>query len=301
MPKETIELVTLASSPFRLQIAPMSPLFNLEEEEEKASSAYTLHRHDYYSLFLLETGVIHFRINIEQVEMHPAQMLLLQPSQVHQCLHTENISGWVLFFDSKILDEKAGAALHQSIEKLALLHLDTEQLSTCNALLSLIFRFTQDKHTAPYQTHLLHSLINSLFYHMVNLLTLQEDNDDSKAASKPADITHRFKSLLKEYCLTDKRPAAYAARMNISVSHLNDTVKSVTGFSATYFIQQQLMGEAQRQLVYTSKSIKEIAFALGFQDYKYFIRLFTKVVTLSPSRFRALNQLKKLNTHEYKK
>jgi AraC family transcriptional regulator, transcriptional activator of pobA len=297
MQKETIELVTLESSPFGLLIAPMSPLFTPEEE----SPAYTLHRHDYYSLFLLETGVINFRINIQNVDMHPSQMLLLQPSHIHQCLHMENISGWVLFFDSKILNEKAIAAFEQSIEKLMLLHLDAEQLSTCKNLLYLIFQFTQDQHNAPYQTHLLHSLTNSLFYYVVNLVTMQAKSNDNKALSKPADITHRFKNLIKEYCLTDKRPAAYAARMNISVSHLNDTVKNVTGFSATYFIQQQLMGEAQRQLVYTSKSIKEIAFALGFQDYKYFIRLFTKVVALSPSQFRALNQLKKLNTHEYEK
>jgi AraC family transcriptional regulator, transcriptional activator of pobA len=290
MDKEKIELVTLSDSPFGLLIAPMSPLYTPDEED--TSTAYTLHRHDYYSLFLLETGLINFRVNIQQVNMHPSKVLLLQPSQVHQCLYTENISGWVLFFDSKILDEKASAAFNQSIEKLMLLHLDAEQLSTCNALLSLIFRFTEEQQEAPYQMHLLHSLINGLFYHIVNLVMVQEKNIDNKAASKSADITHRFKNLIKEYCLVDKRPAAYAARMNISVSHLNDTVKNVTGFSATHFIQQQLMGEAQRQLVYTPKSIKEIAIALGFQDYKYFTRLFTKVVALSPSRFRAINQLK---------
>ncbi|WP_410477227.1 helix-turn-helix domain-containing protein [Pedobacter jeongneungensis] len=46
------------------------------------------------------------------------------------------------------------------------------------------------------------------------------------------------------------------------------------------------MGQAQKQLRYSSNAVKEISSDLGYTDYKYFIRLFTKATGKSPSVFR---------------
>jgi AraC-like DNA-binding protein len=48
------------------------------------------------------------------------------------------------------------------------------------------------------------------------------------------------------------------------------------------------MLEAKRRLFYTNESVKEIAFRLGYDDYAYFTRLFTKVCGISPTRFREI-------------
>ena len=74
--------------------------------------------------------------------------------------------------------------------------------------------------------------------------------------------------------------------MNLTVSYLNDTVRSVTGFSVTYYIQQELTREAQRLLYYSNLTGKEIADVLGFDDDKYFNCLFSKVVGIAPGEFR---------------
>ena len=39
-------------------------------------------------------------------------------------------------------------------------------------------------------------------------------------------------------------------------------------------------------LIYTDKSVKEIAFDLGFNDPAYFTRFFTKSVLKSPLQFK---------------
>jgi len=83
-----------------------------------------------------------------------------------------------------------------------------------------------------------------------------------------------------------KKPADYASMMNITVSYLNDTLKQVSGFSSTWHIQNEIFTEAQRLLFYTDKSVKEIAFELGYEDEKYFIRLFGKKIGSSPACFR---------------
>ncbi len=63
-------------------------------------------------------------------------------------------------------------------------------------------------------------------------------------------------------------------------------VRSVTGFPVTYYIQQELMWEAQRLLHHSDLTVKEIADTLGFEDSQYFNRLFSKVIGISPGAFR---------------
>jgi AraC-like DNA-binding protein len=100
-------------------------------------------------------------------------------------------------------------------------------------------------------------------------------------------ITLQFKTLVDVHLKTIKSPALYAFMLNISPAYLNEAVKKTTGFPAGYWIQSAAMLEAKRLLFYTGKSIKEIAFELGYDDYAYFTRLFTRLSGMPPTLFRA--------------
>ena len=54
------------------------------------------------------------------------------------------------------------------------------------------------------------------------------------------------------------------------------------GRSAARVIQDRLMIEARRDLVYTAMSISQISFRLGFSDPAYFSRFFAKRAGVSP-------------------
>lgn len=60
----------------------------------------------------------------------------------------------------------------------------------------------------------------------------------------------------------------------------------VLGISSLEVINARLVHEAQRDLVYTSSSIKQLADILGFSDEAYFGRFFRKHTGLSPREFR---------------
>ncbi|KAA6303287.1 MAG: HTH-type transcriptional activator Btr [Candidatus Ordinivivax streblomastigis] len=85
---------------------------------------------------------------------------------------------------------------------------------------------------------------------------------------------------------TQKSPSQYAFLLHISTPYLNESVKSATGFTAGYWIQYEIILEAKRLLFYTDMNIKEISFKLGYEDYSYFTRLFTKIAGASPLQFR---------------
>lgn len=52
------------------------------------------------------------------------------------------------------------------------------------------------------------------------------------------------------------------------------------------YIRQMRMEEAIRQLVYTGRTVKEIAFDTGYEDEAYFSRTFSKMYGTSPGKYR---------------
>jgi AraC family transcriptional activator of pobA len=54
----------------------------------------------------------------------------------------------------------------------------------------------------------------------------------------------------------------------------------------TDIVHRRLLVEAERQLRYTSMSISQVAWHLGFKDPGYFSRFFTRARGASPRTFR---------------
>ncbi|GAA5087448.1 hypothetical protein GCM10023210_10290 [Chryseobacterium ginsengisoli] len=83
-----------------------------------------------------------------------------------------------------------------------------------------------------------------------------------------------------------KQVKEYASLLNITPLYLNEIVKEITGFSASHWIHQEIILEAQRLLYYTDLDIKQIAFQLGYEDHAYFSRFFKKNTGNTASQFR---------------
>ncbi len=113
----------------------------------------------------------------------------------------------------------------------------------------------------------------------------------SAVASRLVQLTQAFRQLLTERVQTEKRPVAYAGYLNISETYLNQAVKSVTGFTVTYWVLHEVLLQAKRLLFHTELTIKEIAQQLGYDDPTYFSRLFKKATRTTPLAFR----------HDYRK
>lgn len=74
--------------------------------------------------------------------------------------------------------------------------------------------------------------------------------------------------------------------LNISEVYLNEAVKESTGISVGSYIRDLVIVQAKRKLAYTTMSAKEIAYALGYDDYPYFSKLFKKSTGKSLAEFR---------------
>lgn len=283
MIKDNVEMLLISGENHNLMISPMSMSYIPSESEPDTSAA---HRHDYSSFFLLEKGSITMLVDNEYVTMTESSVLLIAKGQVHQPVESSDIGGWVMVFDEKILDPEILISLERSADRICFFQLNDEEMAFLNNFLVNIHSIAENTIDGPFGKKLLHGMVNTLYYKLANMYWFEKTDDSNKYASRPMQITQDFKRLVRQHFKVIKKPASYAEKLHISVTYLNDTVKKTTGFPSTNFIQQEIIAEAQRQLLYSTKSVKEIAYNLGFVDSKYFIRLFSKLTSKSPTVFR---------------
>ncbi|MHB8963919.1 MAG: helix-turn-helix domain-containing protein [Saccharofermentanales bacterium] len=72
----------------------------------------------------------------------------------------------------------------------------------------------------------------------------------------------------------------------LSPAQLCRVFKQTTGSTVKEFMQKTRIEVACRLLCETDRSISEISMSVGYRDFKYFTRLFTKIEGMTPSMFR---------------
>ena len=250
-------------------------------KEEKQS-----HRHDRHSFFLLESGTVHIDIDFKKHKVNAPSVVYMHPDQVHLITEFDNVtvSSWSINNESLNPDY---LKLLEAITPTQPLALSEKTFPILSEAVSLIMKFSERKTDKLY-----HSLVKDSCNALIALVISQ-----FLAADKPTDklsrfdaVTKAFRDLLDHNYTTVKRPTDYAQQLNISTAYLNECVKNATGYSVSHHIQQRVVLEAKRLLYHSDKSVKEIAADLGYDDYPYFSRLFTKVAGMSALAFRNKNR-----------
>lgn len=106
------------------------------------------------------------------------------------------------------------------------------------------------------------------------------------ACSRDASIARTFFTLLKKHFTSMRMVSDYAKELNVTPNYLNQVIKKMSGFSASHHIQQQIVLEAKRQAKYSNRSMKEIAYSLGFEDMAHFSKFFKNNSGMNFSSFK---------------
>ncbi|CDM25313.1 Transcriptional activator of 4-hydroxyphenylacetate 3-monooxygenase operon, XylS/AraC family [Castellaniella defragrans 65Phen] len=79
----------------------------------------------------------------------------------------------------------------------------------------------------------------------------------------------------------------YAAELGIGEQRLNEVCRRMTGKPPKRLINDRLMQEARRLLLYSGQAVSQVGYALGFDDPAYFGRFFLRQADESPGSYRA--------------
>ena len=106
-------------------------------------------------------------------------------------------------------------------------------------------------------------------------------------ASTARLLAARFKALVNDHAAEGWSVQRYARALGVSLDQLNRGCRAATGRTPLQIVHDRLLAEAKRSLIYTSMSVQEVGFSLGFADPAYFTRFFVQREKCSPSQFRA--------------
>jgi len=115
---------------------------------------------------------------------------------------------------------------------------------------------------------------------------IYDDRYDAKGKLKHKDVIDNaidyFSKNIGEMLTLENMASA----VNLSASHFSFLFKKKTGFSPIEYFNHLKVQKASQYLLFTDLRVKEIALELGINDPYYFTRMFTKLMGLSPNKYR---------------
>jgi len=96
----------------------------------------------------------------------------------------------------------------------------------------------------------------------------------------------KFINLIDENYKKGFTVAEYARQLYISSRSLSELTHQLLNKTPSQMIQERIILEAQRLLLYSDLNINQVGYRLGFDDASYFVKYFKKYTHISPSEFR---------------
>lgn len=243
------------------------------------------HRDDHHFFIVLEHGEACIEVDFVHYTLQQGTIIYIHPGQVHHLLSFHEARIRFLAIDTEHIQENYLSVLQDHIPFIPL-QVEAQEVSLLVETLRLCTQFAECKNDKFYFSFLKNGC--NAFIGLVLSAYFKEIKQESKS-SRYEIVTKAFKTKLEEQFENHKSPTYYAEQQNLSVAYLNECIKNTTGHAVSYHIQQRIVLQAKRMLRYSNQTVKEIAFALGYEDYPYFTRLFKKVVGVSAVAFRNKN------------
>lgn len=96
----------------------------------------------------------------------------------------------------------------------------------------------------------------------------------------------RFVNLVGENYKKGFTIPEYARLLHMSSRGLSELTHQLLNKTPSRMIQERIVLEAQRMLLYSALNVNQVGYRLGFDDASYFVKYFKKHTGISPSEFR---------------
>jgi AraC-like DNA-binding protein len=150
-----------------------------------------------------------------------------------------------------------------------------------NTVKEIAGEFEQDDNL---QAEMLKNLLKNLLIRSSRLFRMQ--NSMGEPDDVNIDFSRKFSELVEKHFKEIKQVEIYADMMGIAPASLTKKLQKYGIDSPSRIIKNRVITEAKRLLIYSDKSVKEIASALGYNDQHHFSRLFYNEAGISPTHFK---------------
>lgn len=124
---------------------------------------------------------------------------------------------------------------------------------------------------------------------LVEALRSTRDNNGATAheGGPRRALVARFRAQLEATYRDKTSVSAFASALGVTAKQLRTACLAIADAPPSRLIQDRIILEAKRLLLYSNMTVSEAAFYLGFEDSAYFTRVFTRSCGASPREFRS--------------
>ena len=249
-----------------------------------------IQRLNYYTLIWIQEGTGEIVADFNNYKYKAGHLFSFTPYQPFLVKVEEPSRGYLIHFHSdffcihKHQEEVAcNGVLFNNIYNKPFVEVDYSTAESFEMIISEISKgIDQD---AMAMNELVLSYLKLFLIHASRLRKVAQLKGDAKNREE-AFIPQKLKNLIEQHFKKYHSAKDYANLLHITPKALGKIAKKHFNKSLTNLIAERIIVEAKRELYLTSKTAKEIAFELGYEDEHYFSRFFKKNTTITPSTFR---------------
>ena len=257
---------------------------------------------DTCGFFLCHRGQAELNINNQRVHIQAGDAFVYFPTMyVHVVGHSDDIEGTIykssLSFVLPLVE--TNFHIHNIIEltQRPFVSLTPSQMERLDQLIAVLDCRVSLLDGLPHNSE-----VGAILLREISLLgeaVIQEvlfcyfsNRDFTPAVQDNKDhITHAFMAALMAHYKKERQVAYYADQLCITPRYLSAVVKERTGRTAQQWIIDFVINSIKQSLLYTQKSVKEIASEFSFPTQSFFGKYFKLYTHLSPKQFRSQTRL----------
>jgi AraC family transcriptional regulator, transcriptional activator of pobA len=232
-----------------------------------------------YTIIWIQKGSGHIHIDTGNFDIAGDTIYFTKPGQFVYFKITKPVKGFIISFAREFLDvhEKESADLinetfFNHLLKATVIRLNNEADCLMENIAGKIMKESKD--SFEFKSTILKGFLKIFIIYTSRRL---QNNYTRDIAPRKTELVKTFHMLLEKHFFTKRMVKEYAILLNVTAGYLNDIVGQVSGFTASYHIQQRIVLEAKRRVLFQGHSMKEVAYYLGFPDQAHFSKYFKNV------------------------
>jgi AraC family transcriptional activator of pobA len=256
-------------------------------DDRSRPSEWTIRPHAHSGLnhlFFITQGAGEVRIEAEALPFAAPAVFVIPAGVIHAFAFQAESAGSVLTISGAYLAEVAGRdpALTTVFAQPAVLDAGPEAEAVAHGLgqLGRELTWAAPAHEAAVESCLLGLLVASL------RLIARSAPQPRASSGRPAELTARFRGLIEQRYREHTPLDVYARDLGVSVSQLRNACLKSAGAPPLRLVHERVMLEARRLLIYSSLTVAQVAYSLGYDDPAHFSRGFAQHAGCSPRAFR---------------
>lgn len=269
----------------RVRLILGQPCRAIEISDDEDDPFLEPHRHEYWELVWCKEDKGTQSIDFVEYENRANRLFTIAPGQVHLSEFMGNNVRLLVFAAGFVETNKRSTQL---VESVFATHSDRPPYIDCSEEgirhLEPLFNMLKqecERGEKDCDWGLVESLINCFLRYLLR----HAKASDRKGEQRDMRVG-QLVELIDQHYKQEKKCEFYASKLALTSKRLNEIVKAERGKTVTQLIHDRIMLEANRDLVFSAKTIKTIAFELGFDDPAYFSRFYRKQMSESPAEFR---------------